>query len=145
MLWRIRHHFYTSPLADVTLNGISGSELTKEQEEVLESKGAMYVRDGGQVPARFMTGMQVLMQLDKQWPNVESMQWGLLEAREGEFLVADCYQDLTFMPIFPNLAFCTGYKDQIISKLDVAEINKQTISKSSNFYFAKDLEKCPVA
>ncbi|MCD9478125.1 hypothetical protein [Photobacterium phosphoreum] len=145
LLWRIRHHFYTSPMSDATLNGIPDSGLTKEQEEVLESKGAMYVREGGEVPARFMTGIQVLIQLDRQWPSVESMQWGLFEAREGEFLVADCYQDLTFMPISPKFAFCASYKDQIISKSDVAEINKQSISKSSSFYFARDLDKCPVA
>lgn len=145
LLWRIRHHFSTSPMADATLNGISGSGLTKEQEEILESEGAMYIRDGGGVPARFITGMEVLRQLDMQWPSVESMQWGLLEATEGEFLVADCYQDLTFMPISPKLAYCAGFKDQAIGKSDVAEINRQSISKSSSFYFAKDLNNCPVA
>lgn len=145
LLWRIRHQFYTAPLEDATLNGISGSGLTKEQEEILESKGAMYVRDGGKVPARFITGMQVLMQLDQQWPFVESLQWGLMEADEGEFIVADCYQDLTCMPISPKLIFCAGFKDQVINKSDVAEINKQSISKSSSFYFARNLDMCPVA
>ncbi|GAL21792.1 hypothetical protein JCM19235_1614 [Vibrio maritimus] len=46
-------------MQDITLNGISGSGVTAEEEEILESKGAMFVRDGGKVPSRFMTGTQV--------------------------------------------------------------------------------------
>ena len=145
LLWRIRHHFYTSPIIDLTLNGITGSVLMGEQEEVLESNGKMYVRDDGKVPARFITGMQIRLELLKQWSNVEFLQWGLIEAKEGEFLVADCYHDLTLMPISPKLAFCAGYKDQVISKLEVAEINTQSIGKSSIFYFAKNLAECPIA
>ncbi|GGI66937.1 hypothetical protein GCM10007978_00180 [Shewanella hanedai] len=145
LLWRIRHQFYKSPMQDITLNGISGSGVTTEEEEILESKGAMFVRDGGKVPSRFMTGMQVLMQLDQQRSGVKDLKWGLLEAKEGEFIVADCYQDLTLMPISPKLAFCADYKDSTISKADVSEINKQSISKATDYYFAKNMALCPVA
>lgn len=145
LLWRIRHYFCYTPLEDMTLNGVSGSSLTKEQEEILESKWAIFVHDDGKVPARFMTGLQILKQLDQQWSGVASLKWGLLEAREAEFIVADCYQDLTFMPISPKLAFCAGYDDLVIDKSSVANINKQSIEKSSNFYFARNLSQCPVA
>ncbi|MBE4579689.1 hypothetical protein BOO30_19240 [Vibrio navarrensis] len=40
LLWCARHQFYKAPLEDVTLSGISGSDLTSEQEEVLESRGS---------------------------------------------------------------------------------------------------------
>ena len=73
------------------------------------------------------------------------MKWGLLSAKDGEFIVADCYNDLTLIPISPILAFCAGYKDIDIDRDTVANINKQSIDKSSNFYFAQDLSKCPVA
>jgi len=145
LLWRIRHHFYTAPLEDASLNGVSGSGITKEQEEIIESKGGMYIRDDGNVPSRFMTGIQILRQLDQQWSGVEALKWGLLEAKEGEFIVADCYHDLTFIPISPKLAFCAGYNDLLIDKQSVANANKQSIEKARKFYFARKLAECPVA
>lgn len=145
LLWGIRHNFHISRMDDVALNGISGSGLSKEEEEVLESKGVMFARDRGVVPARFMTGIQVLMQLDQQRAGVKNLKWGLLKAKDGQFIVADCYKDLTFMPILPTLAFCAGYKDMDIDRSDVANVNKQSIDKSSEFYFAKDLSQCPIA
>ncbi len=145
LLWRIRHNFHSSRMDDVALNGISGSGLSKAEEEVLESKGVMFVRDGGVVPARFMTGIQVLMQLDQQRGGVENLKWGLLKAKEGEFIVADCYQDLTFIPISPTSAFCAGYKDMNIDRSDVTNANKQSIDKASEFYFARNLSRCPIA
>ena len=144
-LWRIRHQFYKNPMQDITLNGTSGSGLTTEEEEIVESKGAIFVRDGGNVPSRFITSIQVVIELDKQRSLVKNLKWGLLEAREGEFIVADCYHDLTVMPISPKLAFCADYKDSIISKADVSEINKQSISKATDYYFAKNMALCPVA
>jgi len=145
LLWRIRHHFHRSRMEDKALIGVTGSGLTKEQEEILESKGAMFFRDGGVAPARFMTGVQVIMQLDRQRSGVKDLKWGLLTASEGEFIVADCYNDLTLIPISPNLAFCAGYKDMYIDRESVANINKQSIQASTEFYFAKDLALCPVA
>lgn len=145
MLWKIRYDFHISQMEDIVLNGISGSGLTKEQEEILESKGYSFVRDGGVVPARFITGIQVIRQLDMNRPRIKDIKWGVLEANEGEFIVADSYNDLTFMPISPTLAFCAGYQDMKIDKLSVANANKQSIEKSRNFYFAKDLSRCPIS
>jgi hypothetical protein len=145
MLWKIRYDFHISRMDDAVLNGISGSGLTKEQEEILESKGCSFVRDGGVVPARFMTGIQVLRQLDMNRPGMQNIKWGLLEAKEGEFIVADSYNDLTFMPISPTLAFCAGYQDMQIDKAGVSNANKQSIEKSREFYFARDLSECPIA
>jgi len=145
LLWRIRHHFHMSRMEDQALIGVTGSGLTKEQEEVLESKGAMFIRDDGVIPARFMTGVQVIMQLDRQRAGVADLEWGLLTSDEGEFLVADCYNDLTFMPISPKLAFCAGYNDMNIDRQGVVHANIQSIEKSTEFYFAKELSLCPIA
>jgi len=145
MLWKIRYDFHISRMENVVLNGISGSGLTQEQEEILESKGYSFVRDGGVVPARFMTGVQVIRLLDINRPRIQHIKWGLLEASEGEFIVADSYNDLTFMPISPTLAFCAGYQDMKIDKVGVTSANRQSIEKSREFYFDKDLSRCPIS
>ena len=145
LLWRIRYNFHISRMKDETLIGIEGSGLDKKTEEILESKGAMYIRDGGIVPGRFMTGIQVVMKLDYQRDIINNLKWGLLTATCGEFIVADCYNELMFMPISPNLAFCANYKDIDINKESVADANKQSIDMSTEFYFAKNLALCPIA
>lgn len=144
MLWKIRYDFHISRMDDAVLNGISGSGLTNEQEENLEIRGCSFVRYGGVVPARFVTGIQIHMQLDINRPGMQNMKWGLLEAKDGEFIVADSYSDLAFFPITPTLAFCAGSQDMQLDKAGVTNANKQSIEKSRVFYFARDLTKCPI-
>ncbi|MEH6494088.1 hypothetical protein, partial [Halopseudomonas sp.] len=43
LLWRQRHYHHLNNSADVALDEISGSDLTKEQEEILESKNYSFV------------------------------------------------------------------------------------------------------
>lgn len=145
MLWKIRYDFHISRMDDIILNEISASGLTKAQEEILESKRSAFIRGNGIMPARFMTGIQIHRQLDMNRHGMKNMKWGLLEATEGEFIVADSYNDLTFMPISPTLAFCAGHQDMQIDKMGVTNANKQSIEKSREFYFARDLSKCPIA
>jgi hypothetical protein len=145
LLWRIRHSFHMLRLEDITLNAIPGSGLTKEQEEILEKKGSSYVREGGVVPSRFITGIQMVVEIDRQRPFVKNLKWGLLTAGEGEFIVADCYNEFTFFPVSPKLAFSAGHEDMSISKQSVINTNKQSITEATEFYFARDSSSCPVA
>lgn len=145
LLWGIRYNFYISRADNTVLNGISGSDFNKEKEEVLENKGYAFARIGGIVPSRFTTGIQILMQLDQQRSIVEKFQWGLLKAKEGEFIVADCYKNLTYMPISPSLAFCVGHDDIDINEASVANANGQSTDQSNEFYFGRNLSKCPIA
>ncbi|WP_208611576.1 hypothetical protein [Pseudoalteromonas aliena] len=145
LLWIHRHKYHLTDNSDGKLNGISGSGLTKEQEENLESRGAMFVRDGGIIPSRFEAGLQIQMILDRDWHTCSHFKWGLIEATDGEFLCADSYKDLPLIPISPNLAFWAGEADQKISRDKLAEINKLSIEKSSEFYFARKISDCPVA
>lgn len=145
LLWRIRHHFHISRMKDIPCRDITGSNLTKEEEEAIESNGAMFIRENGVVAARFMTGIQILIQLNRQRPGVNNLRWGLLTSTDGEFIVADCYNDLTFMPISPIHAFCAGYPDMEIDRKTVGELNKISKETSTNYYFAKNLTLCPIS
>lgn len=145
LLWRLRHDYHLKNLDNVALNGLSGSNLTKEQEEILENKNVSYFRNGGILPSRFVSGSLIqirLMQEKKTWAHLK---WGLLEALNGEFLVADSYDEWAFIPISPKLAFCAGVRDQTISKQELIEINKESIACAKNFYFARKISECPVS
>ena len=145
LLWRLRFAYHTSQPQDSMLNGIAGSDLTKSEEEVLESKGVIFCRECGALPSRFSTSLQIQVELDRLWAFYKDLKWGLLEAEDGEFLVADSYDDLAFMPIAPNLAFAVGFEDQKISREKVAEFNKLSVSKATEYFFGRDLTQCPIA
>ena len=57
-LWRSRAAHRFAPDGLITLNGIEGSGLTRDQEELLESQWTGYVRTAG-VPSRQMYGLEI--------------------------------------------------------------------------------------
>ncbi|PRY67763.1 hypothetical protein [Halomonas ventosae] len=145
LLWRLRHEFHLSSHTDVVLNGISDSGLTKDQEEILENKNCSFVREGGVVASRFSSGIEIQTLLDQHWDACSQFKWGLIEAQDGEFLVADGYGDFAFIPISPKRAFWAGESDQKINRRQLAEVNKESISRAKKYYFARKISECPVA
>lgn len=145
LLWGLRFNYHSSPIDDANLKGISGSAVSKEQQEILESKGYSFVREHGVVPSRFLSSIGITIEIDRYWPQFEDVKWGLLEATDSEFLVADSYSDLMLIPFTPKMAFAAGHVDQKIPKHEVAKINKESVLRATSFYFGRDLVQCPIA
>lgn len=144
LLWLLRHRCHLNEQSDAVLKGITGSGLNKLQEENLEARGAVFVRDGGIVPSRFLAGTQIQVSMDRHWHTCSHFKWGILEAVDGEFLVADGYDGLPLIPISPKLAFYAGVEDQKIDRQTLVMINRETISRANDFYFARKISECPV-
>ncbi|MGL1930424.1 MAG: hypothetical protein OCC45_01545 [Desulfotalea sp.] len=144
-LWRLRHKFHLERLSDAPLEGIEGEVLTKEQQEVLEKMWVGYVNARAEIPARQLTGGQIQIGVDQLMQTFQKIEWGLVEARRGHFLCADAYHELCFIPISPKLAFAGNLPDQVLAFDEVALANRQSIASSTEFYFAKNMEKCPIA
>lgn len=145
LLWGLRYQYHLNRMDDVKLNGISGSELTKAQQETLEKRACGYVNVDGHMPARQMTGLHIQIQIMKLMVNFEGVKWGLLHAENRHFLCADTYRDINFMPISPKLAFSADFSDRYVNDKEVAILNKQSKLNAVTFYFGKNLSKCPVA
>lgn len=145
ILWRLRHQFHLNRLPNAKLNGIPGSDLTKEQQEILEVKHVGFVNADAEVPARQVTGMQIQIGIDRQMLELKDTKWGLLQANKGHFLCADSYHDLCLIPVSPKFAFAANFSDSLLSYSEVAVINKQSVESAKEFYFAKSLKKCPIA
>ena len=145
VLWRLRSQAHLNRLANAKLNGISGSDLTKEQQEILEVKHAGFVNSDGEIPARQLTGIQIQLGIDQQMLAFKDTKWGLLQAQKGQFLCADSYHELCLMPISPKFAFAANVPDSLLTYSEVAAVNKQSAESSKEFYFAKSLKKCPIA
>ncbi|MFO0643814.1 MAG: hypothetical protein U0183_31600 [Polyangiaceae bacterium] len=107
MLWWLRDFLRANPPADVALNGIGGDALTQDEEEIIEAKGAGFVREGGVVPARLASDIYVRLVFDARREGLAKLRWRLARTPQGQQLVCpDAYASGEFgaIPISPNFA-----------------------------------------
>jgi hypothetical protein len=144
-LWCTRTRYRWLDAQEVQLVGIPGSDLTKAQEENLESNGYLFARMGGKMPARQVNGVQLLMRVHQYARELAALneRWGVVRAQSGEFLVPDVPTH-TIIPLSPKLALVAPALDGTIIEQTVAEINSALKAGSRAYYFARDLSKCPV-
>ena len=88
-LWRARADQKDAEDREIRSSLIAGPELSKTQEENLESNGYNFLRKDGQLPSRMFHGLVIRMRI-RQWVHdLTDVQWDILEAEKGEFLVPD--------------------------------------------------------
>jgi hypothetical protein len=144
-LWYMRSRFRRLPKQEIRLNGTSGDDLNKEQEENLEKNGYMYVRKGGLVPARHLNGLHLQMRVGDFVEKLaaEVTRWGVISTQSGNFVVPDVPQH-NVIPLSPDLALVGSAPDGVIVEQNLAEINRAQSSVSENYFFARDFSKCPI-
>lgn len=144
LLWKARFETKDEDREDIYANGITGSVLDLDQQEMLESKGCMFMLEGGRLPRRFMNGIRLRMRIDHDRVYSGPINWGILEASDGEFIVPDTTRHVTLMPISPKLCFMGGQTSLCLKFEAVAETNALLRSLAVGYYFARDLEVCPM-
>jgi hypothetical protein len=144
LLWELRFKYHILDLADPKL-GVEGTQLTKTQEEILEKKGYCFLRENGIYPSRFISSTSIVIDIDRHWPSLKDIKWGMLESKDAEFVVADSYKEMMLIPFEPRRLFAANFNDMTISNINVARINKESVASSTIFYFGKDLSKCPIS
>lgn len=142
-LWHRRSRLKYNPIQDQTVVGIPGNNLTKEQEECLERNGYGYVRSNSMMPGRQLAGLHIQVSLIQASRELSDSRWGILCAKQGEFLVPD-HSEHTIIPITPTICLLNPSDDGVISIDLVGEINRYIVAGSREYYFARDLSKCPV-
>lgn len=136
-LWRSRAAYRYAPDGLITLNGIEGSGLTRDQEELLESQWGGYVRAGG-VPTRQMYGLGIQRDIDALTHALSGRQWGVLKLAEGELIVPDLPVQ-HFIPLTPALCLAWGHETGRILKADVEQLNRAFIAGCKDYWFCRTL------
>ncbi|MGJ7565464.1 hypothetical protein ACSFBM_16550 [Variovorax sp. GB1R11] len=143
-LWSARFEVRRNPPSSVEMIGVMpGAPLSKDAQENLEANGYSYAL-GSMLPSRQMAGHLVRfrsMQLALHWKGVT---WGILRSNETEFLVPDNVVDIAFVPVSPNICLSLASDDRFVNPLEVAQINRLFTEFSERYYFARDLERCPI-
>lgn len=145
-LWNIRAHRRSQPIADQPINGIVAleRELTKDQQELLEKHHIGFIRPDLMIPGRQLAGINIQMNLDMVRGQLADAQWGILRASEGEFIVPDNFSNARIVPVTPTTCLFSQSNNDVVSRAEVAEINRLAVSSSTDYFFAKDLGACPL-
>jgi len=142
-LWFMRARYRQLGAQEIELFGVTGDHLTKAQEETLEKNGYLFARRGGKMPARQLNGVQLQMRINRYALDLSAVtKWGAIHAQSGEFIVPDVPSHM-IIPLTPKLALVGSATDGIITEQNVAEINSAVKAGSREYYFARDLAKCP--
>lgn len=146
LLWNHRHGAMAKlSNEDVTLTSMPEEfALTKEQEEILEKKGVMFVR-GNKFPSRFLNRLTIQRENDRGMLKMADTKWGVLRAAQGEFLVPDNTAELGVVPVSPTLCLAAGLPDGVLSQCQVGHVNSQLRAGARSYLFARNLAMCPIA
>jgi len=141
-LWYMRARYRELDSQEIQLKGITGSELSKAQEENLEKNGYLFTRKGGKMPTRQLNGLQLQRRIDGYTDDLATVtRWAVIRPQEGEFIVPDVPMH-TILPLTPTLALAASVPDGVITERNLAEINRSFRAASQAYFFARDLSQC---
>ncbi|HUB43993.1 MAG TPA: hypothetical protein VMB73_03320 [Acetobacteraceae bacterium] len=144
-LWYMRARYRELDEQEVQLREVDAHLLTKEQEENLEKNGYMFARGGGKMPTRQLNGLALEMRINKYALQLATgvTRWGVISPQSGEFIVPDVPLH-TVLPLAPTLALVASAPDGVIVEQNLAEVNQAMRVASREYFFARDLSKCPM-
>jgi hypothetical protein len=142
-LWYMRARYKYLDSEEVQARGVGGAKLTLQQEDNLENEGFLFSRDSGRIPARQVNGLQLQFRIRGYADQIHPVtQWGIIHAQEGQFIVPDVPTYST-IPLTPTLCLISPAQSGVIDRDNVAQINRETIARSEEYFFANDFTLCP--
>ena len=142
-LWCSRFRQRNEPTPDHFVEGILGENLSKDQEEVLERNWIGYLRTGQMMPGRILSGLQIQMTIQQFEAHFRDTHWGIVVAREGEFVLPDTFGKLAIVPVTPKICLCCGIEGLELSMSEVSKINRQAVQSTQDYCVARDFAMCP--
>jgi hypothetical protein len=133
-----------NPLPDQFLSGIEGLDynLTKDEQELLGKNGIGFIRPDFTIPGRLLTGINIQRNIIRT--QRVGAQWGIFTASAGEFIVPDSFGNINVVPLSPtHCLLCLGTNPEL-SHSELVTINREAVHSSREYYFARDLSRCPL-
>ncbi len=137
-LWFHRSRVQRSSDIDTLMIGLTGSTLTRDEQEILESKHIGFVRDGGKLPTRQIVGLQIQGRIMADQRHHAGRRWGVIRSLKGEFLMPDVpAHDL--MPISPTALLAANHNSGFITEDNLSQVNLEFLTYSRRYFFGRDL------
>jgi hypothetical protein len=143
-LWYMRGRLRILTAQEYQAKHVTGDGLSKDQEEILESRGMMFARAGGRIPSRFLNGQELWLRTYQCARNeLAGTRWGIIDSQVGEFLVPDVPSQ-TVIPLTPTRCLASPAPNGMVTWQSLVEINRCAIAVSHAYFFARDFRVCPV-
>ena len=143
-LWNIRFHWSRQPVEDQEIEAIGvESECSLDDQEMLEKNNITVIRPDLSISGRHLTGVKIQQNLYEVRNQMQDAYWGILKSNKGEFVVPDNSSSSRMLPVAPQICLFSQSENDKINEGELAEINAQSICDSMEYYFARDLSKCP--
>jgi hypothetical protein len=141
----VRAEWKSIHLSNSRIPGATGLkyETSKDLQQYLESRHVTCFGPDFTIPGPSVAGMVMQSRIYEVAHDLEDAKWGIIRASKGEFLVADNFSCGRVLPISPLLCLVSGVSGAL-SEQQVAWLNRQAISNSREYYFARDISHCPI-
>ena len=126
------------------MSGVSGETLSKDQEEILEKKGASFIRSDQTIPSRFTSGVLIEIKIDEMACSLKDYKWGVVSAEEGEFVLPDTFGKWCIVPVTPTVCLVCNQVDTRIARHQVVELNRDAVQAAKQYFVARDFSQCPL-
>jgi hypothetical protein len=143
-LWKWRAERRNLPAQEIQVKMVTGVARPKDEEEMLEKAGIIFVREGGTLLMRQLNGAKLSLLIHRHaQDDLAGIQWGIIRAQEGEFVVPDAPFH-AIVPLTPALCLVANSPSGTITRQNLADINHSIKSTSRDYYFARELAACLV-
>ena len=144
-LWNIRWHWKKQPVQDQQIEEAIGleCEFSQDDQESLEKNRITVIRPDFTISGRPLTGIQIQLDFFELRKQMQDIHWGIWKSKKGEFVIPDNSYSSYILPVAPQICLFSLRENGEINETELAAINAQSIQDSTEYYFARDLSKCP--
>ncbi|HEX4415020.1 MAG TPA: hypothetical protein VH107_15395 [Lacipirellulaceae bacterium] len=137
-LWYHRSRVEPADEIETQINGVTGEQFSKDQQEFYEKRHILFVRAGGKIATRHITAMQLQAKIDGYSEQIKDWRWGVIQTVRGEFVMPDVPSH-GLMPIAPNAMLAVHHPNGTILKPNLIEINASFLAYTRNYFFARNI------
>jgi hypothetical protein len=137
-LWYWRSRQAPQLETEFRFNGLTGSNLTLEEEERLEKNHVMFTRADGRMPSRFLTGIRLQVRVDQYAHQIKDWTWGVIQAQAGEFLMPDVPSH-GFVPLTPKAVLAANHPNGTVLKSNLKKINTSFLAYTWQYFVARNI------
>ncbi|MBC8028498.1 MAG: hypothetical protein H7Z16_00135 [Pyrinomonadaceae bacterium] len=119
-------------------------ETSRDLQEALEGRHVICFGPDFTIPSPSIAGIVMQSRMHQVEHELEDAMWGIMRAAKGEFVVADNFWYGRTLPISPLICLVSAVDSGTLTEEHVAWLNREAISNSQEYYFAKNLSGCPI-
>ncbi|MHB8369355.1 MAG: hypothetical protein ACYDBP_06625 [Leptospirales bacterium] len=143
-LWEARSFFKNIPPQNQPVYGCTGEILSKDQQEILESRHCAYIGSDNTLSGRIMAGFGITKRSDRTFMQLKSLEWTIVESKEVGFIVPD-FPSFSYVPVSDSICLI-GLGQKVGTKLEIdkkvaEELNKSLLVNAKTFVFARNITK----